>query len=132
MEDVNNPENTGENQVERDNKGRYVEGVSGNPAGKPKGAKNKFSFVNYWQERWDKDPTEFEDLATAFMKDDKLKGLIIQMIDGRPTQDITSAGEKIIPIPILDVPKDNSNKENPPAIQESKDSTRRDISQQNG
>ena len=34
------PENTGEIQAKRDNKGRFIIGVSGNPEGKPIGAKN--------------------------------------------------------------------------------------------
>ena len=80
------PENTGEVQETRDEAGRFIKGVSGNPDGKPKGAKNKFSFVRYWQERWEEDPEEFKQLATEFMKDDKLRGLIIQMVDGRPNQ----------------------------------------------
>lgn len=34
------PENTGRMQVERDHKGRFVKGISGNPAGKIPGTKN--------------------------------------------------------------------------------------------
>ncbi len=35
-----NPEIVGNKQVNRDEKGRFIEGVSGNPAGKPKGTKS--------------------------------------------------------------------------------------------
>ena len=83
-----NPENSRNIQEIRDEKGRFKEGKSGNLLGKPKGAKNKFSFTNYWQARWDKDPQEFEELATLFMKDEKLRGLIIQLIDGKPKESI--------------------------------------------
>ena len=109
------PENTGEVQETRDEAGRFIKGVSGNPDGKPKGAKNKFSFVRYWQERWEEDPEEFKQLATEFMKDDKLRGLIIQMVDGRPQQDVTTDG-KALPTPILglipNVQSDDSNSQN--------------------
>ena len=105
------PENTGGVQETRDEAGRFIKGVSGNPDGKPKGAKNKFSFVRYWQERWEEDPEEFKQLATEFMKDDKLRGLIIQMVDGRPQQDVVSDG-KALPTPILGyVPNNNSDSE---------------------
>lgn len=110
---MSTPEKTGENQGIRDEKGRFIEGVSGNPKGKPLGTKNKFSFVKYWQERWEKNPKEFEELATMFLCDEKLRSLIIQMIDGRPTQDVTSGGEKL-PTPLLanlNVSNNDSNQE---------------------
>jgi len=34
------PENTGKMQAKRDNKGKFIKGVSGNPAGKIPGTKN--------------------------------------------------------------------------------------------
>ena len=34
------PDTTGQNQEIRDEKGRFVEGISGNPEGRPKGSKN--------------------------------------------------------------------------------------------
>lgn len=97
------PENTGVNQEIRDEQGRFIPGHSGNPAGKPKGAKNKFSFVRFWQELWEQNPEEFEELAKKYLNDDKLAALVIQMIDGRPAQDVTSAG-KALPTPIYNVP----------------------------
>ena len=87
-----------------------------NLEGRPVGAKNKFSFVKYWQERWDKRPDEFKELAESFLQDEKLRGLIIQMIDGRPTQDITTKGEKL-PMPIY-VSGNNSSQEDQPAQEE--------------
>jgi hypothetical protein len=41
---VDKPENTGEKQA-RDEKGRFLEGVSGNPEGKPKGSKNQLTLL---------------------------------------------------------------------------------------
>jgi len=38
---LNYPDNTGEIQVMRDKKGRFVEGISGNIKGKPKGSVNE-------------------------------------------------------------------------------------------
>lgn len=107
------PENTGNVQESRDESGRFKPGISGNPAGKPKGSKNKFSFVQYWQERWEANPKEFKEMATEFLKDEKLRGLIIQMVDGRPQQDVTSGGEKI-PTPILHVLSNDSHQEDQP------------------
>jgi hypothetical protein len=40
-----NPENSGEIQDVRDDKGRFIKGVSGNPAGKPEGAKNYLTLL---------------------------------------------------------------------------------------
>ena len=37
------PVNTGEKQVVRDDSGKFVSGVSPNPKGRPKGARNKFT-----------------------------------------------------------------------------------------
>ena len=102
MEDTENTE------VIRDDKGRFVDG---NP-GRPKGAKNKFSFTDYWQNRWEENPEEFTVLATEWLKDEKLRALIIQMIDGRPRQDITSDG-KALPTPIY-VPRDPGIEEDKP------------------
>ena len=79
----------------RDEKGRFIEGAPG----RPPGTKNKFSFVDYWQKRWDENPEEFTVLASEWLQDEKLRALIIQMIDGRPKQDITSDG-KALPTPI--------------------------------
>lgn len=122
------PINTGELQEIRDESGRFKPGMSGNPKGKPVGAKNKFSFVKYWQERWDNNPKEFEDLAVEFMKDDKLRGLILQMVDGRPhqTTDITSDNK---PIPLLyALPDNNSDKKDSETKEENQSDTGRDIS----
>ena len=38
---LNDPDNTGEIQVIRDKRGRFVEGISGNKKGKPKGSVNE-------------------------------------------------------------------------------------------
>lgn len=109
------PESTGEKQEIRDEKGRFKPGISGNPEGKPQGAKNKFSFTDYWQKRWEENPGEFTALATEWLQDEKLRALIIQMIDGRPKQDITSDG-KALPTPIYGgLSGHDSNKEDLPA-----------------
>lgn len=98
----------------RDEKGRFIEGAPG----RPKGVKNKFSFTDYWQQRWEENPEEFTELATEWLKDEKLRALIIQMIDGRPRQDITSDG-KALPTPIYaGLSGHNSNEEDIPAQEE--------------
>lgn len=88
-------------QKQKKGKRLFKKGESGNPAGRPKGAKNKFSFVNYWQSRWSKNPKEFEKLAMSFMQDEKLRGLIIQMIDGRPPQDLNLGQNPELPFKII-------------------------------
>lgn len=104
---------------ERDEKGRFVEGNSGSP-GRPPGAKNKFSFVQFWQELWEENPEQFKELAKKYLDDDKLAALVIQMIDGRPKQDITSDG-KAFPTPIYggqSIQEHDGNKEDIPAKEE--------------
>ena len=107
------PASAGNKQELRNEKGQFNKGQSGNPDGKVLGTKNKKSFLDYWQERWEKDPKEFEKFALEILKDEKLKGLILQMVDGRPSQqhDLTSGNK---PIPILGVgyvPTNDSNGE---------------------
>lgn len=42
----NDPDNTGEIQATRDNKGRFIEGISGNRKGKPQGSKNYLTLLS--------------------------------------------------------------------------------------
>lgn len=84
MNDVQKPENTGEIQGIRDEKGKFVKGVSGNPLGKPAGAKNKFSPVAKIQEIWEANPNDFDDFINGYLKDPRNRQHIVEMIDGKP------------------------------------------------
>lgn len=83
----------------RNEKGQLLPGFSGNLKGRPKGKTIK-ELVREWLEEH---PDDMKAFVEHFVK--KNKELAWQMMEGRPQQDITSAGEKIIPIPILDVKK---------------------------
>lgn len=100
------PENAGEKQETRDEKGRFVSGVSGNPAGKPAGLKNKPKLIDEIEEMLE-EVAEGKDYKyrKAFLKK-ILHKLIIdgdttlikeywQQKDGRPVQptDLTSGGQ---------------------------------------
>ena len=92
MEEI--PVKTGDNQETRNDKGQFVPGVSGNPAGKPVGSK---SFTTKVKEALakiadGKDYTYEEALVKAVMKkaivdqDPKMIQLIWNYLDGKPTQ----------------------------------------------
>lgn len=85
------PENTGEI---RNPDGTFKPGVSGNPAGRPKGSGMT---LKEYASRKLKDMSEEE--KENFLKD-LPKDIIWKMSEGMPSQntDITSAGEKITPI----------------------------------
>lgn len=116
---TNNPENTGKNQdIERNPDGTFKPGVSGNPAGKPKGAKHLTSllFEALQKKARDKNGKETEStyqdlLIQRILKDAIEKGntslihLCMNYIDGMPQQgiDLTSNGESVVSSNDVDV-----------------------------
>ncbi len=56
-------ENTGEDQEIRDEKGRFLPGVSGNPAGKPKGSRHMTTLLEEAIKKVAEDTGEPEDVA---------------------------------------------------------------------
>ena len=98
---ITEPENTGE--IKRI-KGRYAPGVSGNPAGKPPGAKHLSTKLLHALEQLAEGGNSYADLLNKrVIKDAIEKGntslihLIYNYIDGMPQQgiDLTSKGEQI-------------------------------------
>lgn len=98
-----------ENGEIRDEKGRFVQGNPGGP-GRPQGS---VSIITKIKQIWEKDPERFEQYVEDVLKDEKLRGQIINHIDGAPKE--SKSLEVSFPTPILDltdVSQDNSNEEN--------------------
>ncbi len=106
MNQINNPpDNTGEN---RDNRGRFLSGTSGNPNGRPKGSVSITDGIKQKLEEIPegKDKTYLEIFITQIL-DRAIKGdhqLIKQIwdhIDGRAREAIEVNDNRPLPIPIL-------------------------------
>ena len=126
-ENLEKPEITGNNQEIRDEKGKFVRGVSGNPAGRPK---DSLSFKTKWLMFIDKiaeqnnitpDEVDKQMLTVAYKQmqsgdfrywkdiQDRVYGTAVNKTE----TDITSKGEKITGIELI-VPnvKDNISPDN--------------------
>lgn len=103
---------------------QWKKGQSGNIAGRPKGKTMKEYARELLMCQSEEERQEF--LQGIPKKD------IWTMAEGLPQQDITSGGEALIPVPLINYVRDNnSNKQNREDVQEDKDSTRGDIGKQN-
>ena len=89
MEDE--PKTNGE---KRNPDGTYAPGHIGGP-GRPKGS---LSIKDLVRQHLQENPEDLKAFVQHFI--DKNRELAWQMIEGRPSQDVTSAGEKIQPVPI--------------------------------
>lgn len=114
----------------------FVKGQSGNPDGRPPGAKNFTTKVREALEKIaeGKDYTYEEALIKSIMKkaivdgDSATQRLMWNYLDGLPhqTTDITSAGK---PIPILNVSTNNSNGKDSEDVQEDQGGTGGNVSE---
>src|SRR3990167_10645451 len=78
----NEPENTG---TIRDEKGRFVPGVSGNPEGKPPGS---ISIVARLKKIFEEEPEMFEKYCRDILKDPNIKKSVIEQVDSKPRQPV--------------------------------------------
>lgn len=83
-----------DNSVKNEKPWLFKKGQSGNPAGRPKGSKSLKTYVKEMLEGM----TDEEKLAFLEGVDKKV---LWEMAEGKPQQDVTSGGEKLIPIPII-------------------------------
>lgn len=101
------PENTGNT---RNDKGQFLPGVSGNPAGKPLGATSITAALRRFLED---NPDKFKELVMEYLEDKRHRDLLWRQLDGNPQNktDHTTQGQ---PIPILgiNVSENFSNGEN--------------------
>jgi hypothetical protein len=103
----------------------YKKGQSGNPSGRPKGSVSLKTWVK------NKIATMSDEEREEFLEGMDKKE-VWKMAEGLPQQDITSGGEKINPIPIINVFPNNSDKQDTETEQEDKNNSRRNVSEQNG
>lgn len=99
---MENPETT---VTKQDTK--FKKGVSGNPAGRPKGS---ISIKDKVRQYLENNPESVEEIVEHFVKNNR--ELMWQMLEGRPQQDVTSGNEPLQPLLVrfLDV-KDSGNTE---------------------
>lgn len=90
------PENTG---IIRDEKGKFVKGVSGNPLGKPKGATSPIAKV---RQIFEDNPEMLANFVKEYMENPNNQKHIVEMLDGKPKGSETNVSiDKAVFIPIL-------------------------------
>lgn len=100
----------------------WKKGQSGNLKGRPKGKTLKEYAREYLSKMTDEERDEWLDGLN--------KETVWKMAEGLPQQDITSGGEKINPIPIINVHPNNSDKQNTESQQKDKNNTGGNLGQQ--
>jgi len=94
----------------------FVKGDSRiNYAGRPKGSISPITRV---KQIFEENPEQFAEFISEYIKDPSNRKHIVEMIDGKPQQDITTGGDKIV-IPIYGgLSNNNSNNKDIPTDQE--------------
>ena len=111
-EEITKSDNTEKKQIPNripDEKGRMIfpPGVSGNPAGRPKGS---ISIKAAIKKRLEENPEELKEIVEHFVK--KNRELMWQMIEGRPSQQVDLGNVDELPFMI----KIHSPKKCPPYL----------------
>jgi hypothetical protein len=101
---------------------QWKKGQSGNPAGRQKGKTMKEYAKELLACQTEEERQEFLEGLD--------KDVIWKMAEGNPQTDITSGGEKINPIPIINVLPNNSDQQNNTDVKEAENSTGGNISEQ--
>jgi hypothetical protein len=99
------PEKSG---IIRDKEGKFVPGHSGNPAGKPPGTISAIAKV---KQIFQENPEEFEKFIEEYIKDPNNRKHIVEMIDGKPKQDV-NLGNAELPFTIIVKKDDGGGKDN--------------------
>lgn len=87
-------------KLERDEKGRLLPNQESlNPSGRPKGSISVLSEIKKYLKN---NPDKMEELVKYYLEDEKMRGLLLQMIDGRPHQS-TDSKQDITVIPFDDI-----------------------------
>lgn len=97
------PETTG---IIRDDKGRFVEGVSGNPEGRPK---RSWSIKDKIWQKFEDNPEELKKFIEELLT--KYKGLVWTMLEGRPPQDLNLGQNPDLPFTINITKLDDKGKD---------------------
>ena len=84
-------------EIIRDDKGRFKPGVSGNPTGRPEGV----SIRERIKQLLKNDPEMFEGLCQFYLTNEKMRDLLWKMLDGLPRGSFVDDGEGFPPINII-------------------------------
>lgn len=107
MEDADITEENQQNTRPHLKKYMWPKGVSGNPAGRPKGS---LSAITRIKQMFEENPDDFDEWLTEYLKNPMNQKHVVEMIDSKPMQkvDHTTLGKEM-PVPIINVQTYNSD-----------------------
>ena len=70
----------------RNEKGHFLPGVSGNPGGRPKGSVSPITRI---RQIFAEQPDAFEAFVASYLANEQNQKHIVEMIDGKPKQDVS-------------------------------------------